>query len=81
LPVVTVLGLQLGTLLGGAVITEAIFAWPGSGQLTIEAIQRRDYPLLQGCVLVISLAYVVVNTFTDLVYAALDPRVRLGDSG
>lgn len=81
LPVVTVLGLQLGTLLGGAVITEAIFSWPGIGQLTIEAIQRRDYPLLQGCVLTISLAYVVVNTLTDLVYAALDPRVRLGDDG
>lgn len=81
LPVVTVLGLQLGTLLGGAVITEAIFSWPGIGQLTLEAIQRRDYPLLQGCVLVISLAYVAVNTLTDLVYAALDPRVRLGGAG
>jgi peptide/nickel transport system permease protein len=78
LPVITILGLQLGTLLGGAVITEVIFAWPGVGQLTIEAIGRRDYPVLQGCVLLISLAYVVVNTLTDLLYAVLDPRIRLG---
>jgi peptide/nickel transport system permease protein len=77
LPVVTVLGLQLGALLGGAVITEMIFEWPGVGQLTIEAIQRRDYPVLQACVLVISLSYVIVNTLTDLVYAWLDPRIRL----
>lgn len=77
LPVVTVLGLQLGALLGGAVITETIFAWPGIGQLTVEAIQRRDYPVVQACVLVISLAYVLVNTLTDLLYAWLDPRVRL----
>ena len=75
LPVITVLGLQLGTLLGGAVITEMIFAWPGVGQLTIEAIQRRDYPLVQACVLVISFAYVAVNTVTDLVYARVDPRI------
>lgn len=77
LPVITVLGLQLGTLLGGAVITEFVFSWPGVGQLTIEAIQRRDYPVLQACVLLISLAYVIVNTATDLVYAWLDPRIRL----
>ena len=77
LPVITVLGLQLGALLGGAVITETIFAWPGIGQLTIEAIQRRDYPVVQACVMLISLAYVLVNTLTDVAYAALDPRVRL----
>ncbi len=81
LPVITVLGLQLGALLGGAVITEIVFSWPGIGQLTIEAIQRRDYPVLQACVLLISLAYVLVNTLTDLGYAWLDPRVRLGDGG
>jgi len=81
LPVVTVIGLQLGTLLGGAVITEIVFSWPGVGHLTIEAIQRRDYPLLQSAVLVVSLAYVIVNTLTDLVYAWLDPRVRLAESG
>ncbi len=79
LPVVTLLGLQLGVLLGGAVITETIFSWPGLGQLTIEAIQRRDYPVLQACILIISLAYVVVNTCTDLIYGWLDPRVRLGE--
>jgi peptide/nickel transport system permease protein len=77
LPVITVLGLQLGTLLGGAVITEFVFSWPGVGSLTIESIRSRDYPVLQACVLVISLAYVVVNTATDIVYAWLDPRIRL----
>ena len=77
LPILTLLGLQLGTLLGGAVITEMVFAWPGIGQLTVEAIQRRDYPLLQACVLVISVAYVTVNTLTDVLYAWLDPRIRI----
>ncbi len=81
LPVITVLGLQLGTLLGGAVITETIFSWPGVGLLTLEAIQQRDYPLVQACVLLISFAYVAVNTATDLVYAWVDPRIRLGDEG
>ncbi len=76
LPIITILGLQLGTLLGGAVITEIIFAWPGIGQLTIESIQRRDYPLVQACILLISLSYVFVNTFTDILYGWLDPRVR-----
>ncbi len=80
LPVVTILGLQLGTLLGGAVITEIVFAWPGVGQLTIDAIQSRDYPVLQACVLVISLGYVVVNTATDLIYGWLDPRIRLAEA-
>jgi peptide/nickel transport system permease protein len=74
----TLLGLQLGALLAGAVITEAVFSWPGIGQLVIEAIQRRDYPVVQACVLLISLAYVLVNTLTDLVYAWVDPRIRLG---
>ena len=77
LPVITVLGLQLGALLAGAVITETIFSWPGIGQLTIEAIQRRDYPVVQACVLFISITYVSVNLVTDLAYAVLDPRVRL----
>ncbi len=76
LPIITVLGLQLGALLGGAVITETIFSWPGIGQLTIEAIQQRDYPVVQACVLVISLIYVLVNTLTDLAYGWLDPRIR-----
>ena len=78
LPVITLLGLQLGALLAGAVITEIVFSWPGVGQLTIEAIQRRDYPVVQACVLLISVTYVVVNTATDLVYAWLDPRIRIG---
>jgi peptide/nickel transport system permease protein len=77
LPVVTLLGLQLGALLGGAVITETVFAWPGLGSLLVEAIQGRDYPLVQGCVLLISLGYVVINLLTDLAYAWLDPRIRL----
>ena len=77
LPVITLMGLQLGALLGGAVITEIVFSWPGVGQLTIEAIQRRDYPVVQACVLLISITYVLVNTFTEFVYAGLDPRIRL----
>lgn len=79
LPIITILGLQLGALLGGAVITETVFAWPGIGQLTVEAIQSRDYPVVQACVLLISLTYVMVNTLTDFVYAWLDPRVRYRD--
>nr|VFJ57553.1 MAG: peptide/nickel transport system permease protein [Candidatus Kentron sp. DK] len=81
LPIVTVLGLQLGALLGGAVITETVFSWPGVGQLLIEAIGQRDYPVLQGCVLVIALCYVAINTLTDLLYGGLDPRIRLGGGG
>ncbi len=80
LPVATLLGLQLGALLGGAVITEIVFAWPGVGQLTIDAIRQRDYPVLQACVLLVSLGYVAVNTLTDAVYAWLDPRIRFGDA-
>jgi len=80
LPVITLLGLQLGALLGGAVITETVFSWPGIGSLLVESIQKRDYPVVQGCVLVISLAYVVVNTATDLIYAWIDPRIRLGSA-
>jgi len=81
LPVITLMGLQLGVLLGGAVITEIVFSWPGVGQLTIEAIQRRDYPVVQACVLLISIAYVLVNTLTEFVYAGLDPRIRLVRDG
>ena len=78
LPLLTVLGLQLGILLGGAVVTEVVFAWPGLGSLVVEAIQRRDYPLVQGAVLLIALTYVLVNLATDLSYAWADPRIRLG---
>ena len=76
LPVVTIVGLQFGALLSGAVITENVFAWPGVGTLLIQAISARDYPLVQGCVLVISLCYVAVNFLTDALYAIIDPRVR-----
>ncbi|MCO6411151.1 MAG: ABC transporter permease [Thiogranum sp.] len=77
LPILTLLGMQLGALLGGAVVTEAVFNWPGLGSLLVESIQRRDYPVVQGCVLVISLSYVVINLCTDLAYAWADPRIRL----
>jgi len=76
LPVITLLGLQLGALLGGAVITETVFSWPGVGSLIIEAIQRRDYPVVQAAVLLISLSYVLVNVLTDVAYTLIDPRVR-----
>ena len=76
IPVITVIGIQFGALLSGALITETIFAWPGIGRLTITAIQKRDYPLIQGCVLIIALGYVFANLFTDLAYAWADPRIR-----
>lgn len=76
LPLLTVVGMQLGALLGGAVITEIVFGWPGLGQLTIEAIQRRDYPLVQACVLVVSVSYVLINLATDALYGLCDPRTR-----
>ena len=76
LPVITIVGLQLGSLLTGSIITETIFSWPGIGRLIIQAINARDYPLVQGCVLVIALAYVFINLFTDLAYAWVDPRIR-----
>jgi peptide/nickel transport system permease protein len=79
LPVLTLLGLQLGYLLAGAVITETVFAWPGIGTLLVDAIRQRDYPVVQGCVLFISSVYVLVNTFTDLAYGWLDPRTRRGE--
>jgi peptide/nickel transport system permease protein len=75
-PVVTVLGLQFGALLTGAIITETIFSWPGLGRLLVESIRLRDYPLLQGAVLLIAITYLLVNLATDLVYAWLDPRIR-----
>jgi peptide/nickel transport system permease protein len=76
LPVVTVAGLQAGALLAGAVITETIFAWPGLGRLVVQAIEARDYPLVQGCALAIGASYVAVNTLTDLLQRAIDPRLR-----
>ncbi len=76
IPVVTIVGLQIGGLLAGSIITETIFAWPGIGRLTIQAINARDYPLVQGCVLIIALGYVLVNFATDLLYGLIDPRIR-----
>ena len=76
IPIVTIVGLQIGGLLAGSIITETIFAWPGIGRLTIQAINARDYPLVQGCVLVIALGYVLVNLATDLLYGFIDPRIR-----
>jgi peptide/nickel transport system permease protein len=76
LPVLTVVGLQFGALLAGSIITETIFSWPGLGTLMVKAIQTRDYPVVQGCVLVIALSYVLVNLVTDLVYGLVDPRIR-----
>ncbi|NNM01439.1 MAG: ABC transporter permease [Gammaproteobacteria bacterium] len=75
LPVVTVIGLQLGSLLAGAVITEVVFSWPGLGELTVTAIKRRDYPVVQAAVLVISCLYIAVNALTDFLYARIDPRI------
>jgi peptide/nickel transport system permease protein len=76
IPILTILGLQFGTLLAGTIVTETIFSWPGIGHLTVQAINARDYPLLQGCILLIAVSYVVVNLLTDMVYAVVDPRVR-----
>jgi len=75
LPVLTTLGLQIGVLLGGAVITEAIFSWPGLGSLLVDSIDRRDYQMLQACVLVVSFTYVGINALTDALYCFLDPRI------
>ena len=76
IPIVTLLGLQFAQLLGGAVVTETIFARPGIGRLVVEAIFNRDFPVVQGVVLVVSLIFVAVNMLVDLAYAALDPRIR-----
>jgi ABC-type dipeptide/oligopeptide/nickel transport system permease component len=77
IPVVTVLGLQFGVLLAGAIITERVFSWPGIGSLLVDSISERDYKLTQGCILVIAITYVLVNTATDIVYRFLDPRIKV----
>jgi ABC-type dipeptide/oligopeptide/nickel transport system permease component len=76
IPIVTIVGLQFGAVLTGTIITETIFAWPGVGRLLIQSISFRDYPLVQGCILFISIVYVGVNLLTDLAYGWLDPRIR-----
>jgi len=77
IPIVTVVGVQAGYLLGGAVLTETVFAWPGVGTLMVQGILARDFPLVQGCVLVVALCFVLVNLAVDALYAWLDPRIRL----
>jgi ABC-type dipeptide/oligopeptide/nickel transport system permease component len=76
IPVLTLIGLQFGALLAGAIVTEKLFSWPGIGQLTVSAIENRDYPLLQGCILGIGLTYVLVNLATDVMYMVINPRIR-----
>ena len=77
IPLLTIIALQFGAVLTGAVITETIFAWPGIGRLLIQSIGFRDYPMVQGCILLIAVTYVTVNLVTDLMYGVLDPRIRL----
>jgi ABC-type dipeptide/oligopeptide/nickel transport system permease component len=77
IPVVTVVGLQFGVLLAGAIVTEVIFSWPGLGRLTIDAINSRDYPMVQGCILMIALTYIIANLLTDFAYRLLDPRIKV----
>jgi len=76
IPLITILGLQAGMLLTGAIITEKIYSWPGLGQLTFQAISARDYPLVQGCILTIALTYILINLATDVLYSVVDPRIR-----
>ena len=75
IPVVTIMGLQFGILLGGAVLTETVFAWPGVGRLLVDSILARDYPVVQGAVLVLAVTFVLINLIVDLIYAFLDPRI------
>lgn len=77
LPIITIVGLQMGSLLAGTVITETIFSWDGIGRLLVESIEKRDYPVTQACVLVVALSYVLVNVLTDVLYRIADPRVKL----
>ena len=76
IPIVTVIGIQLGYLLGGAMLTETVFAWPGIGKYTVEAIMKSDFPIVQGVVLLIAFIFVMMNLIVDIIYAFLDPRIR-----
>ncbi|MCY6369775.1 ABC transporter permease [Clostridium ganghwense] len=76
IPIITVIGLQLGSLLGGAVLTESVFSWPGVGSYTVDAILKSDYPVVQGSVMMLAIIFVVVNLLVDLLYAQLDPRIK-----
>ena len=77
IPIISVLGMQFGSLLSGAVITETIFSWNGIGMLLVDSIQTRDYPLTQACIFVIALSYILVNILTDFIYKVADPRMRI----
>tara|TARA_Y100000817_G_scaffold48344_1_gene34339 strand:- start:228 stop:500 length:273 start_codon:yes stop_codon:yes gene_type:complete len=77
IPILTTVGLQLGALLTGTVITETIFDWPGIGTLLFNSIQQRDYPLIQGCILFVAVVYVLVNFITDIAYSYFNPKVRI----
>jgi len=79
IPVVTVMGLQFGTLLGGAVLTETVFSWPGVGRLMVDSILARDYPVVQGAVLILAVLFVTINLVVDIIYAFLDPRISYGN--
>lgn len=79
IPVVTVMGLQFGTLLGGAVLTETVFSWPGIGRLMVDSILNRDYPVVQGAVLMLAVLFVLINLVVDIIYAFLDPRISYGN--
>jgi peptide/nickel transport system permease protein/oligopeptide transport system permease protein len=76
LPVITILGLELGALLGGAVVTETVFAWPGIGLLAVQAVIARDYPIVQAVVVIVAASFVLINLLVDLMYSYLDPRVK-----
>jgi ABC-type dipeptide/oligopeptide/nickel transport system permease component len=76
IPIVTVVGLQFGLLLGGAVLTETVFAWPGVGRLIVDSVLARDYPVIQGTILIFGLLYILVNLMVDILYAFIDPRIR-----
>jgi peptide/nickel transport system permease protein len=76
MPVVTVIGLQFGTMLGGSVLTETVFSWPGMGRLIVDSIKRKDTPTVLGCLIVFALAFSIVNLLVDILYAYLDPRIK-----
>lgn len=77
IPVITVIGSEIGGLLGGAVVTESIFSWPGVGRLAVNSISKRDYPMIQGITLLLCTSYLVINLIVDIIYAWIDPRIRL----
>jgi ABC-type dipeptide/oligopeptide/nickel transport system permease component len=78
LPIVTVIGLQFGTLLGGSVLAETVFSWPGMGRLLVDSIFARDYPAIQGCILVFSAGFILINVVVDVLYSVIDPRLARG---